>query len=220
MSKYEIIITDDHSTDNTVQIASKFAAQQAGNSIIVLAHEKKHVSIAQNRNAGAHAAHGDYLVFMDSDCIVQNIDTTLNRLVALFESRPKLVAVTGKIGVIGEVETLGDVMVYSIFNFVHMIKNNILHVGEASGKFQMMSKKAFDKVGGYREDLITREDGDMFIRLSKIGRTYYDADVIVRHTGRRAHQIGWPKLLTIWMLETFWVMVFNKSLSKTWKAIR
>ena len=157
---------------------------------------------------------------MDSDCVIEKMNESLTHAIALFEKDAKLVALTGKIGVIPELETFGDKIVYSIFNLVHRIKNNILHMGEAAGKFQMIRRTAFLQVNGYREDLVTREDGDMFNRLAKIGRTYYDPSIVIRHTGRRAHQIGWPKLLSIWMIETFWVMTFNKSRVKIWKDIR
>ena len=86
-----------------------------------------------------------------------------------------------------------------------------------AGRFQMMRRSAFDKVNGYREDLITREDGDMFSRLSKIGRTMYDPKLEVFHSGRRAHAIGWPKLLSIWIIETFWVAAFGTTRSKNWE---
>ncbi len=218
---YEIIITDDKSTDNTVAVARTAAAESgAQNLVIILAHETKHATIAQNRNAGAKIARGDLLVFMDSDCVIENMNESLTHAISLFEKDPKLVALTGKLGVLPEFETWGDRVVYFFFNLVHFFKNNIFHTGEASGKFQMITHNAFLKVNGYREDLVTREDADMFWRLLKVGRTYYDSSIIVRHTGRRAHKLGWPKLLSIWMIETFWVMIFNKSRVKIWKDIR
>ncbi|MEI6396905.1 MAG: glycosyltransferase [Candidatus Taylorbacteria bacterium] len=222
---YEIIISDDKSTDNTVSIAQSVVSKYSDNPdamarINILANEHKHISIAQNRNTGAKVAHGDFLVFMDSDCVVENIEASFAKAISIFEKNPKIVSLTGAIGVLPEYETLGDKIVYSVFNLVHRIKNNILHTGESSGKFQMMRRSAFDTINGFREDLVTREDGDMFYRLSKIGRTLYVPDIIIRHTGRRAHQLGWPKLLSIWMIETFWVMLFDKSRTKTWKDIR
>ena len=39
------------------------------------------------------------------------------------------------------------------------------------------------------------EDADMFRRLSTIGRTMIDPELTVLHTGRRAHQLGWPRLI-------------------------
>jgi hypothetical protein len=39
------------------------------------------------------------------------------------------------------------------------------------------------------------EDADMFRRLSTIGKTMIDPELTVLHTGRRAHQLGWPRLI-------------------------
>ena len=221
---YELILTDDKSTDKTVEVA-RTAVEDAikrgvdRNTVTILAHPQKHFSIAQNRNAGAKIARGEYFLFMDSDCVIENINESLTHAVSLFEQRG-FVGITGAIRVLPEYETFGDKIVYVVFNFIHRVKTNILHLDEASGKFQMIRRDVFEKIGGYREDLITREDGDMFWRLSKIGRNYYDPTITIKHTGRRAHKIGWPKLLSIWMFETFYVMMFNKSYTKSWKDIR
>lgn len=210
---HEIIVTDDKSTDLTVEIARRYAD-------LVLVPDKKHVSIAANRNDGAKRARGDIFVFMDSDSTIADPDGFFARALANFENDSNLAALTGKLGVWKELETVADRIVYAIFNLVHRVKNNWLRMGESSGKFQMIRRSAFEKVGGYREDLITREDADMFQRLSRIGRTYYDSSLEILHTGRRAHKIGWLKLLYIWMVETFWVAVFGKSRVSEWTAVR
>jgi len=207
---HEIIVTDDKSADDTVPIAKKYAD-------IVLVPESKHVSISANRNDGVRHSHGDMLVFIDADSRINGPEAFFSRALRHFDEDPRLVALTGSLHVLPELETFGDRLVYAIFNIVHRVKNNFLHMGEAPGRFQMMRRSAFDKVGGFREDLITREDGDMFSRLSKIGRTLYDPELEVFHSGRRAHAIGWPKLLWIWMVETFWVAAFGKSRSKNWE---
>ena len=207
---HEIIVTDDKSTDATAEIARKYAD-------IVLVPESKHISISANRNDGVRHSHGDMLVFIDADSRIKEPEVFFGRALKHFDENPKLVALTGSLHVSPELETFGDKIVYAGFNIVHRVKNNILHMGEAPGRFQMMRLSAFDKVNGYREDLITREDGDMFARLSKIGSTTYDPKLEVLHSGRRAHAIGWPKLLSIWMVETFWVAAFGTTRSKNWE---
>ncbi len=209
---HEVIICDDRSTDKTVDVARQYAD-------IVLIPEKKHPTIAANRNNGVKSAHGDIYVFMDGDSFIENPDKFFTQALHDFEN-PDVVALTGALDIFPQVKTLGDVIMYKIFNFVHYIKNNVLHSGESSGKFQMMRKDAFEKVGGFPANLVTREDGIMFNKLAKIGRTLYDGKLVIFHNGRRAHQYGWPKLLSIWTIETFWVAVFKKSLAKEWKAVR
>ena len=206
---HEIIVTDDKSTDDTALIAKKYTD-------IVLVPETKHATIAANRNAGARAAKGDYFVFIDSSCILQNIDSFFDKALDDFNKYPNLVGLTGKLHVYPELRTFGDKIMYLNFNITHFVKNNLLHMGEAPGKFQIIKRSAFEKVHGYRENLVTREDADLFARLSKIGRTRYDGSIAIFHSGRRAHAIGWPKLLSIWMINTFWLTFFGKSKTKDW----
>lgn len=210
---YEIIVSDDKSTDGTVALSGKHAD-------LVHVPEVKHVTIGANRNAGAKYARGEILVFTDSSCLIQDPDNAFRRVLDQFSADPGLVGIAGKLGVVPEKATWSDKAVYSIFNLVHLIKNNILGMGEAPGKFQVVRRSAFEAIGGYREDLVTREDGNLFSRLSKIGRTHYDSHIVVLHSGRRAHQVGWPKLLWVWMLETFWVAVFGKSRTADWLSTR
>jgi len=60
----------------------------------------------------------------------------------------------------------------------------------------------------------------MFRRLSTIGKTMIDPELTVLHTGRRADQLGWPRLIFIWLVNSFFVSVYNRSFTKEWKAIR
>ena len=210
---FEIIVTDDKSTDNTVSIAKKYTDN-------VIVPKEKHRTIAANRNAGAKNAKGEYLVFLDCDCTVDDYNSFFTSAIKRFENDSNLVGLTGKLTVVPELETFSDKVIYSIFNFVHYVKNNILRIGESSGKFQMIRKSAFEKVNGFREDLVSREDGDMFHRLSKVGRTFYDSKLVIFFSGRRAHQLGWLKLLSIWAIETIWFAIFDKSYSKEWSEVR
>ena len=95
-----------------------------------------------------------------------------------------------------------------------------MHSGESTGEFQMIRKSFFDQIGGFDENLVTREDADMFYRLAKVGRTMVDRKFTVYHPGRRAHKVGWPKLIWIWTQNKIWVWLFNRAKSKEWEFIR
>ncbi len=210
---HEITITDDKSTDGTVEIVRKAGVQ-------ILTTETKFPTIAANRNNGAKHAKGDMLVFLDCDTHIENPDEFFSAALKEFSEKKKLVALTGALWVLPDYETTADRIVYFIFNIVHVIKNNILNTGEASGKFQMMRREAFEKVGGFREDLVTREDADMFQRLAKIGKTECDLGLEIYHTGRRSRALGWPKLLWIWMSESFKFAFIKKSSIEVWTEVR
>ncbi len=65
----EIILIDDHSTDDSLQICKKYANED--NRIIIIENEvNKGVSIS--RNNGIERANGEYIMFLDSDDYVTN----------------------------------------------------------------------------------------------------------------------------------------------------
>ena len=210
---HEVIVSDDKSTDRTVEIVRQHVDK-------VLTTETKHATIAANRNYGAKEAHGEILVFLDVDHYIEDYNEFFTAALKRFETTPDLVALTGIFWVLPDMETWADRVVYAIFNLTHIIKNNLLNAGEAPGKFQMIRKTAFDKVNGFRADLVTREDADMFQRLAKVGKVHCDPKLKIYHSGRRAHAIGWPKLLTIWMVESFKFAFLGKSKIKEWTAVR
>lgn len=210
---HEIIVTDDKSTDRTVEIARIHADK-------VLCPAAKHPTIAANRNAGAAAANGDFLAFIDADCIMADPQAFFERALADFRQYPKMVALTGIMRVLPEYETYSDRFVYFFFNLIRKYKNNLINAGESSGEFQMVRRERFEVVGGFRGDLVTREDADLFWRLSRIGQVRCDSELVVYNTGRRVHAIGWFRLLCIWILNTLWVTFFNRSWSKEWKPVR
>ena len=51
--------------------------------------------------------------------------------------------------------------------------------------------------GGLLAHLVTIEDADTFRRVFEIGKTMIDPEVTVLHTGRRAHQVGWPRSIVM-----------------------
>ena len=84
----------------------------------------------------------------------------------------------------------------------------------------MIRQEAFTCLGGFRADLVTIEDADMFRRLAKIGKTITDPDLMVLHLGRRAHQVARPRLIVMRLVNSFFVSVYNRSFTREGWAIR
>ena len=210
----EIIVSDGGSTDKTVEIARQWADR------VVVYSGTARQTISAGRNDGAAAATGEFLIFMDADSRIEDPDAFLLEALRQFEAHPEVVGLTARVRVYPEQETLMDRVVFGVLSFNVRVLNNVFRRGESVGEFQMMRKESFDKLGGFRTDLVTREDADMFLRLSHVGRTRLDPNLLVYHSGRRAHKMGWPRLLWDWTVNTIWVALFDKAFLKEWKVIR
>ena len=212
---YEIIVSDGGSSDSTVAIAKNLADK------VVEHTEKRRQTIGQGRNAGAAAAQGEYLVFLDADVHIYEPDAFFSKALEHFAKDLTLTGLGGWLRVFKDQETWADRIGYGILsNRTFSFYNNWIKVGANCGEFGMVKAEVFKKIGGYREDLPVDEDRELFNRLAKIGRTYTDSSLVVYHTGRRPHKIGWAKLLWEWMINALWLALFNKSASKEWKVIR
>src|SRR3989344_8455740 len=209
---HEIIVSDDGSRDRTAEIA------KGNGAVVVLFDGLKHTP-GHTRNRGARVAQGEFLVFIDADVFIPEPDAFFRRALEHFKD-PRVVGVCGPQKALPAVETWGDRLSFGYLNAVTRFQNNVLHKGEASGKIMVVRRNAFEKINGFREDLVTREDGDFFCRLSKIGWTVFDPKLVIFHGARRAHKIGWLKLWTIWTAETIHVALFNKSIHDDWTPVR
>jgi glycosyltransferase involved in cell wall biosynthesis len=210
---HEVIVTDGGSTDGTIEVAKSYTDK-----VLVYAGEGRQ-NIPQGKNDGAKLATGDFLIFLDADDIILDINNLLIKALKEFTD-PRVLAILPKIKVVKENETWGDRAGYGILNTWNQLLNNFFHIGGAPGEFHMIRRGAFETLGGYNNSLPAAEDYEMYRRLNKIGRTKYVGSLTVYHTGRRVHQTGWPKLMATWMLNDISVMLFKKPVSAVWKEVR
>jgi glycosyltransferase involved in cell wall biosynthesis len=211
---HEIIVSDGGSTDNTVELARQEKV------IVVMHPADKRQTIASNRNNGARHAQGEFLAFFDADARIQDPNAFFAQALRHFEHEPMLAAVTPRLRVYPETETLLDRLVFGEIGVNFYLLNNVFKVGAAFGKCQIIRKEAFQKISGYREDLPASEDMDLFHRLAKKLRTKYDGRLIAYHSARRARAWGWPRLIYVWNRDGLSYYFRNKVVSKDWKPVR
>ena len=204
---HEIIVSDGQSTDRTVEIARAAGAR-------VVVSERLIRTPSHQRNDGAKIATGDYFVFIDSTVMLGDVEGFLKKALSHFENDSKVVGLAVAQWIYPEVSTFADHAILSITNSILKLQQ----VG--SGKFVMTSRKAFEKIHGFREDLVTREDGDFFMRLKTIGTVKFDEHLPIYYSGRREHTWGWGKLLWVWTVNVVWVLLFKKALAKEWTPVR
>jgi glycosyltransferase involved in cell wall biosynthesis len=211
---YEVIISDGRSTDGTIEIVKEYTEK------IVVYSGAERQTIAHGRNLGANMAEKKFLVFIDSDVIIPEPDEFFEKAIALFEVDDDLGGITVTLKVYPEAETRMDKIFSKMVNVTHHINNNITKTGSSSGEFQMIRHESFKKVGGFNSKLVTYEDNDIFERLAKIGKTKMAKHLTVYHSGRRAHKVGWPKLMSIWIVNAISFKLFKKAATKEWRPIR
>ena len=163
----ELIVVDNLSTDSTARIAA-----EAGAKII----DEQMRNIGAVRNAGAAAAVGDVLVFIDADTLVP--ETLFSKLVE----------------VLGDANCLGGSVAVRYGRFERWWMNqyakgwafwgNVFNMRQGAAQF--CRRDAFEATGGYDETVYLGEDIEFYWKLEKYAR----------ETGGHVKFIDEPKVTT------------------------
>ena len=146
---YEIIVVDDASTDATPKIASN-----AGAKVIPINRRQ----IAAARNAGARAAQGEYLFFVDADTRInqEHVSGGLSALEGGYAGGSARVAMDGFVPVWGRMLLRGFSSLYFGLNL-------------GAGAFLFTTRSNFDVVGGFDEQYFAGEEVYFSLELKKLG---------------------------------------------------
>lgn len=155
--KLELIVVNDGSTDNTLEVANSYKTK----GVRVLTKENGGKGLALN--FALKKAKGDFVGALDADSFVDKM--ALKRMLGFFEN-PKVMAVTPSLKVwkpktllqkIQMMEFLIGIFLRKVFAFL-----NSIHV--TPGPFTIYRKEFFDKTGGYDHTTIT-EDIEVALRI-------------------------------------------------------
>jgi glycosyltransferase involved in cell wall biosynthesis len=149
---YEIIIADAHSTDRTREIAQSYGCRVVDGGLP-----------AAGRNAGAAAANGEFLFFLDADVIlppgfIRNVyEEMQDRYIDLATC---------------EIKPLSD---YRLDRVIHRMMNlavilNLWLDPKAFGFCIFVTKRLYQRAGGFDETIYVAEDND-FVKRASVYRT-------------------------------------------------
>lgn len=173
--KYELIVVDSSSNDNTVELAKKLADK------VVIC---KRQSAGYGRDVGAKLAKGEVLGFVDADTMVSN--TWVEGLVEELVEK-KHVACSGPLESI-EKDSMKINLFYSVWNTQTPL-SALLHFPILPGFNFGARKKEFFKVGGFPEKNMICEDMELSLRLGFIGRVGFNKKMSVKTSSRRQREI-------------------------------
>jgi glycosyltransferase involved in cell wall biosynthesis len=158
---FEIIVVNDDGVD--VETIIEKSGQEGR--ITYIRHEKNRGSAA-SRNTGLKAARGKYVVYLDDDDVLypDHLDT----LVEFLENSDYKVAYTDACRAVqrktgGKFEVVGRDVPYSVdFDYDMILVENFVPL-----LCFMHEKDCLDEAGSFDENLLTFEDWDLWIRMSR-----------------------------------------------------
>lgn len=170
--KFEIIVVDNGSTDNTVRIAMEHAK------VITSTPGKLWA-----KHAGVEASEGDLLVFVDADAIMK--PNFLNLILRHFHKR-KVVAVAGAVFV------ADNDLIQRIFHIYTNMANGFLTFFLPGG-ITAIRKKAYYDAAGYdlsvdqfeRNTMMWEEEYEFLRRLKQVGKVIVDTEASMWDEPRR-----------------------------------
>lgn len=164
-SEWELIIVNDCSTDETLTICERFAAEDARIKFISNEINQK---LPNSLNIGFSEAKGDYFTWTSDDNIYK--PNALETMVNCLESDPKAVMVYSDYTTIDSEGNVGETVV---------LKDPEYNVtGNMCGACFLYTAEIAEKVGKYDCALFLAEDYDYWIRMLTLGKMIHIPEIL------------------------------------------
>ena len=194
--KFEVIVVDGHSDDNTKKAVMKFK-----DAFPLRFVESSRRNLSYQRNLGAEKADGEYLIFIDADSRVT--PTFIQKLSKALKERPSLVYLPKILPSNG---TYTDETLFSISNYVVEL-SQILRKPIPSMSCMIFQSDFFRVLGGYTVPKNQKkhfpEDQDILIRSRKYGViARYLSNLHVKFSLRRFQKEGRLSVIRTYMISS------------------
>jgi GT2 family glycosyltransferase len=181
---HEVIVVDDHSTDQTAEVLGGY-----GGRVRVVRHETNR-GFATSCNDGAAAAAGEFVVFLNNDTIPQ--PGWLDALVDYADRHPRAAVVGSKLLFPDDtVQHAGIVFdqlhmprhIYAGFPGDHPAVNKSRRFQTVTGACILVRRAAFEEVGGFDPAFLNSyEDTDLCLKLGERGyEVHYCHESVLYH---------------------------------------
>jgi cellulose synthase/poly-beta-1,6-N-acetylglucosamine synthase-like glycosyltransferase len=168
--RYEVLVMNDASTDNTAEIVESIARRHRNIKLINIPPGEGGKGKSYPLNVGLKHTMGDVISVYDADNRPE--PNALIYLVANLVGNPKLGAVLGKVRTINATQNLLTRFINIEFIYFQWIvqggRYQLFNLATLPGTNYVIWRKALDKAGGFDEEAIA-EDAELSIRLYEMG---------------------------------------------------
>ncbi len=206
-AKYEVIVVDNASTDNTAKIARYWGAK--------VVYESKR-SPACARQKGVEAATGEIIAFIDAD--TQAPACWLSTIISRFVRQPETVVISGPYAYC-DAGSIARIASY-VGNFINIIIDHLFRKvfrkgGAIWGCNFAVRRSALLKVGGFDTSIkFYGEEYELSLRLKRAGKGRIMPRLFVLTSARRLKRIGVVNQYWNWMVDYFSVLFWYEPISE------
>jgi len=202
---FEIVIVDDCSTDNSLEILQEYSSKHDR---IKLIQNKKNQMVSKTRHIGIENSKGEYLTTLDSDDLYVDKNKIEEEMDLILSKGNNIIAYSGIVRINKTGEKTKTVMNNRNAKEGNIFKEIITRNCAIPRDFTF-SKKLYYEVGGYDFNILLYEDWDLKIRLSRYFEFLYTGKIGIAY---RSYGAGLSSVSTqehiVWLK-----FIFNKNSS-------
>ena len=163
---FEVVVMDDGSSDESVNIARRYAERDSR----VRAFAKANGGVSTARNAAIRLSTGSYLLPVDADNTIE--PDFLSRAAAVLDADDEVKVVAPTSDFFGERTGVWRLPAFKL---------NLLARKNIMDNCAMYRRVDYDRVGGYCEEILTREDWAFWIGVLKDGGRVVRLPQVLHH---------------------------------------
>lgn len=177
-SRFEFLIINDGSTDETPRILESYASQDSRIRIIT----QSNAGLTESLIRGCEEAAGKYIARQDADDA--SMPNRLQQQVDLIERDPRLAIVSGFCQVIGPRGERLDVIKRPLDAEIATAQLLEERQGPPAHGTVLFTSQAYKEAGGYRRQFYFGQDADLWMRMCEDGLIGYVDSVVYRYSFR------------------------------------